>query len=174
VKNKVSSLLHDGQVQHDPKIIEVSDRTDSSGASKTVDAQKFVESLAKETASSIKSGVTEMRVQLEPEHLGKMTLRFSSEEGHVAVRIEVSNGDVKQMVDANMPRLRDEMLQRGVSMDHVDVFIAGDSLPRNRRDQSTAPQHPAATTLNHDDMTNPEVQKTGPRDLGYNTVEYLM
>ncbi len=174
VKNKFASLIHEISQQQDVRVITIDGKTTISSGDRVIDSQKFIETLAKETTTSLRNGVTDMRVQLEPENLGKMTLHFSSDEGHVGVRIEVTNSDIKQVVDLNMPRLRDEMQQRGISLDRVDVFVAGDSLPKNKREQNMAQQKSGTTIINHVDNKDDEGDIAKPRNLGYNTIEYLM
>jgi flagellar hook-length control protein FliK len=174
MKNKFVSMVRDVVQHHEVRITAGADKQSLSTGARIIDPQKLIESLAKETASSIKNGVTELNVQLEPEHLGKMTLRFSAEEGQVAVRIEVNNSEVKQVVDAQMPRLREELQQRGISMDRVEVFVAGDSLPKHKREQSGLQSQSGTMTLNHDDTDGGEEDPAQPRNLGYNTIEYLM
>lgn len=73
----------------------------------------------------------ELRVQLVPEHLGRLTIRVTVEESGVSARLMVENPEVKALVEQRMPELeralRDQgMRLTGFSVDCGDARQGGD------------------------------------------------
>lgn len=68
---------------------------------------------------------TEMQMTLEPRELGKLGMRISMENGLVTASFHAESHTVKQLIEAELPRLKDSLQQQGIHLDQVSVQIGG-------------------------------------------------
>lgn len=75
---------------------------------------------------AVAGGPTEMRVQLVPENLGRMTVRISVTEGAVSAHLVVENPEVKAIVEQRLPELERSLRDQGLQLTGLSVGC-GDS-----------------------------------------------
>lgn len=68
---------------------------------------------------------TEMMMTLEPRELGKLAMHISMDNGLVTARFEAESHTVKQLIEAELPRLREDLQQQGIHLDQVSVQVGG-------------------------------------------------
>lgn len=66
-------------------------------------------------------GPTEMRVQLVPEHLGRVSIRVTVAEGGVTAKLLVETPEVKTLVEQRMPELEQALREQGLRLDGLSV-----------------------------------------------------
>ena len=93
------------------------DRATFSQSSKVISPSDFASNLRILKAK----GGGEARLQLHPAELGRMTIRLSTEGDEARVTFVVENHHARQVIESNMPRLRDLMEQSGLSLADTDV-----------------------------------------------------
>lgn len=93
------------------------DRATFSQSSKVISTSDFASNLRILKAK----GGGEARLQLHPAELGRMTIRLSTEGDEARVTFVVENHHARQVIESNMPRLRDLMEQSGLSLADTDV-----------------------------------------------------
>jgi hypothetical protein len=62
-----------------------------------------------------------MRLQLVPEHLGRLQVRVSIDEGVVTARLVVENPEVKALVEQRLPELSRALQDQGLRLTNVSV-----------------------------------------------------
>ncbi len=68
---------------------------------------------------------TEMRLQLVPEHLGRLSLRVAVAEGGVTARLVVETPEVKLLVEQRLPELERALREQGLRLDSLSVGCEG-------------------------------------------------
>lgn len=71
----------------------------------------------------VRSGETEIRIQLRPESLGEVKLAIRMEGDIVAARIQVENQQVKQIVESNLQSLRDALSEQNLQAGSFEVNV---------------------------------------------------
>ncbi|KYZ77290.1 hypothetical protein AXX12_03945 [Anaerosporomusa subterranea] len=86
---------------------------------------------------------SEMVLQLRPEHLGELTLKVSVESGLVSATFHSDNPEVRQVIEASLPQLKQDLSQQGIKLDSVSVFSGSeqffDNGQRSGQQQQSVP-----------------------------------
>lgn len=132
-------------------------------------ARDFVVRVADELRLHVAGRTSEVRVRLKPEHLGELSLKVTMQEGELAARLDVSVPAVKAALDAQLPQLREALASQGIEIRRFDV-VADEQRNAHREQQRF--QHQSQSGR----QTDVDVTETyaAMRDLGYNTVEYII
>ncbi len=65
---------------------------------------------------------SQMVIQLQPEHLGQLTLKVAVENGLVSATFHSDNPDVRGIIQSSLPELRQEITNQGLKVDYVGVY----------------------------------------------------
>jgi len=76
--------------------------------------------------TAIRSGLTEIRVQLRPESLGEVKLQIRVEGDVVFARIHVESQQVKQIVETNLQSLKESLLQQHLTCGSLEVSVGNE------------------------------------------------
>ncbi|MBI2890144.1 MAG: flagellar hook-length control protein FliK [Nitrospirae bacterium] len=66
---------------------------------------------------------SKLEIQLKPEFLGRVRIEISSREGQVSVNIHTENQSVKNLLDSNLPALRDAFQAQGLKLEGLEVSV---------------------------------------------------
>ncbi|WP_418790241.1 flagellar hook-length control protein FliK [Phosphitispora sp. TUW77] len=66
---------------------------------------------------------SEMQIELKPEFLGKLKLTVSTENGLVTARFDTPSSQVKAVIEANLPALKDTLADQGIKVDQLSVTV---------------------------------------------------
>ncbi len=133
-------------------------------------ARDVVVKIADELRLHVAGGTSEVRVRLKPEHLGELSLKITIHEGELTARMDVSVPAVKAALDAQLPQLREALASRGIEIRRFDVVADGQG---NAQHEQRRFHHHQQQTGRHTDVDVTEMY-AAMRDLGYNTVEYII
>nr|WP_246231667.1 flagellar hook-length control protein FliK [Sporosarcina jiandibaonis] len=64
---------------------------------------------------------TQIRVNITPDHLGHLDIRFTEINGKIAAHIFTSTLVAKEVLDLQMNQMRSLLLQQGIPIDKIDV-----------------------------------------------------
>ncbi len=78
----------------------------------------------------------EVRIQLQPEYLGDVRIRFVIEHGVVTAEFTAENQSVREIIQANLNQLRSNLEGMGLDIQHLAVNVGNQSAEQN------ADQHP--------------------------------
>jgi hypothetical protein len=123
--------------------------------------------------STIKHTPSTVDVTLTPESLGTVTVKVAVEEGKMAARIDVQNADVKNIIEANLPRLHEALQSNGLTLDSVAVFVNNGSSFADKRNDAPK-KRTSGSPIKIDDGFEPLSSLRNSKQYGYNTVEYIM
>jgi len=66
---------------------------------------------------------SEMIMKLEPENLGKVTLKIAMERGTMTASFQAENQQVKAMIESNTDSLRDMLQEKGINVTAINVSV---------------------------------------------------
>jgi flagellar hook-length control protein FliK len=154
------------------------------GALMRMTDETVMEQINAKLQTVLRSGMSEVRIQLRPESLGEVSMRIRMEGDVVLAKIEVQNQQVKEIMERNLPMLKDALAQQNINAGTFDVQVNNGSgrhfgnMPNSPwNEEETARQglggerreddHGAAREHGH----HPD-SETGRR-FGSNSVEYF-
>lgn len=79
----------------------------------------------------IKPGQTTMELQLNPEHLGKVNLTVSSQDGIMTAHFLVQNELAKEAVEGQLVILKETLEQQGIKVDSIEVMVGDYTFDQN-------------------------------------------
>lgn len=77
------------------------------------------------------SRITEWQMQLNPEHLGTVSLSVTAKEGAVTAQFTTQNEAVKAVMEAQVMTLKENLEQQGVKVEAVEVTVASHEFEQN-------------------------------------------
>ncbi|NPV43045.1 MAG: flagellar hook-length control protein FliK [Firmicutes bacterium] len=92
-----------------------------------IDRVKFIQEIANKISYSLRDNRSEIKLQLKPEILGKLTLEMVLEKGELIARFSVQNHQVKHLIEQNLPQLKQNLEQQGISVEGFNVFIGSET-----------------------------------------------
>jgi flagellar hook-length control protein FliK len=114
----------------------------SVSSAKTVEIQveKLPEELpniikAKLQQSETKEGSRDFIIQLEPKALGKMSVKLTSMEGIVSVKILVEQVESKSIIDNSIQNLKQNFLDQGIKYGRIDVEVGSQFAGQDNQQQ---------------------------------------
>jgi flagellar hook-length control protein FliK len=86
------------------------------------------------------SEISSFKVSIQPEDLGHVRVNLSMCDDRLVARLTVQSPAAGQAVEANLPALRDALLQNGIRVEHFTVNVAnGDAEDRGRNSRKDNP-----------------------------------
>jgi hypothetical protein len=77
---------------------------------------------------------TEIKINLRPDNLGPVSIRLDSRDKVITGHIEVASQDVKDILKANLPTLRESLTNMGLNVDKLDVSMMNQHIGGNLND----------------------------------------
>ena len=96
--------------------------------------ESILEQITSNLKLTLEADTTTMEMQLNPENLGKVFLQVSSKEGVVSAHIAAQNDAVKEVLEAQMATLRENLNQQGVKVDAIEVTVSSHGFEKNLED----------------------------------------
>lgn len=66
---------------------------------------------------------SEIRIQLKPDSLGKLTIRLIMEKGEMTAKFIAENHRVKEAIESNFSELKDSLSQKGINIQSLSVSV---------------------------------------------------
>ncbi len=90
---------------------------------------EVLKQIVEKTSTNLKSGQSEIRIDLKPESLGHLRLHVSSDHQQVTVKILAENTQVKEMIENQASLIKNELQQQGIHVNtvKVDMLMSGGS-----------------------------------------------
>lgn len=67
--------------------------------------------------------ISEIKIKLKPDSLGKLTIRLVMENGEITARFIAENQRVKETIESNFTELKDALNQKGINIQNLSVSI---------------------------------------------------
>ena len=102
-----------------------------------IDPQSVIEQLVKSIAVVQSApGTSQVRLRLQPEHLGDVTLRLTVTGNSVSANVVAQNADVRQMLMASQPQLARTLADAGLMLGGFSVDVSGGNPDSSSQRQS--------------------------------------
>jgi len=96
--------------------------TAAAGGDLPVEGSQVIGQVVRGATMMISEGRTKVRVQLRPPELGAVRVELSSDQSNlVEARIVAERDEVRQLIERNLPQLRDSLAASGVEVGQFDV-----------------------------------------------------
>lgn len=73
-----------------------------------------------------KGDFSELKIQLKPESLGKLTLSLILDKGVMTARFVTENNQVKEVIESNFSELKDILQEKGINIQNLSVSVGQD------------------------------------------------
>ncbi len=130
-------------------------------------AKTIIEQLVHSLSLQLNDNRTQIRILLQPETLGEIFVKVKMENGRLQAEIDVTNPTTKALLEANLPQLRDSLLNRGIEMQKIE--IVGNTLT-SANDQENRKELKEQKIR----QGNRYFEDETTADLGYNTIEITL
>lgn len=100
--------------------------------SEPISKAEIINQIVKKAEVVIAEGKQEMRIQLEPENLGKLTLKLAVEKGLITAKFVAESQEVKQVIESNFNALKDMLQEKGLDVQNFSVSVGQDSKEFNK------------------------------------------
>lgn len=90
----------------------------------TVNTADVVHQIIEAIRVNVNAVTTSMEVQLNPEHLGKISLNVATRDGVVTATITAQNEAVKGAIESQIVQLRDSLNEQGLKVQSVEVAVS--------------------------------------------------
>lgn len=92
-----------------------------------IEPKQFISEIAQRVNTLILKGKNEMKIQLTPENLGKLSIKIGLNEGSLTGKIYAENYSVKETIEANLNQLRNSLEEKGLNIAGLEVHINDNS-----------------------------------------------
>ena len=111
----------------------------SSGNGSTVDANQVIEQmLSGMTMRTLAQGTSEIRLQLQPENLGQVTMRLTVSGNQVTANVIAQSADVRNAIVANHQDLARSLSEAGLTLSGFSVDVSGGDAGKDQSKDGTA------------------------------------
>jgi hypothetical protein len=129
----------------------------------------------------VKQNLSEIRLQLHPEYLGKMVIKVVMEEGALIAKFYTENHQVKTLIENNLALLKQNFEAQGIKVDKTEVNVQVNADSNNNQDARDQQQTGGGQNDNKDnyppiidwtqynwpeDKTEPELLRVYPYEWG--------
>jgi len=114
---------------------ELLSKVSTNGLPAKVSADNIMTQISSQITKVSVNGANEIKIQLMPENLGKLSLKITSLDNVVTAKIMAESLQVKEVIESNLNQLRDSLSEKGLSISNIEVFVGQDS-DTNRHKQA--------------------------------------
>lgn len=122
--------VNQSQVQSFNNIISESIGIDNE-AVMDVEPEQIIRQIVEEIRTVVKGDMTSMEMQLNPEHLGKVTLQIVSKNGEITAQIYAQNDVVKEAIESQVSQLKENLIEQGVKVESIEVMVGSRQFDEN-------------------------------------------
>ncbi len=119
--------------------LQVQNASQTSGTGTTVDQSAIIEQMVKGiTMRTVAEGTSEIRLQLQPENLGQVTMRLSVSGNQVTANVVAQSVDVRNALVANHQDLARSLNEAGLTLSGFSVDVSGGDAGQDQSKDRTA------------------------------------
>lgn len=91
--------------------------------SQPVNKSEIINQIVKKAEIILNELQSEMSMQLEPENLGKLTLKVAVEKGLITAKFVAESNEVKQVIESSFNELKDMLQEKGLLIQNLSVSV---------------------------------------------------
>lgn len=100
-----------------------------------INLRDLIEQVAEQVKVTLQKDTSKLEIQLNPEHLGRMTIQVAVKDGAVTAFMTAQNQVVKEALESQMIQLREKLDTQGLKVDAIEVMVESHSF-ESRFDQN--------------------------------------
>lgn len=131
----------------------------------TQQMQEIFEQVVEQVRVTVTADTSEMVMQLNPEHLGKVNLSVVAKEGHITAQFVTENEVARQALESQIQQLRETLGEQGLKVDKVEVSVSdfnfqegnqanAEEQKQQQRDEYARQLHRNLNLANLDDLSD--------------------
>jgi len=97
-----------------------------------IDTANVIKQIVEAAKVTITQEMSSMKIQLNPENLGKINLSVVAKDGVITAQITAENEAVKKAIENQLSVLKENLNNQGIKVEAVEVTIASHSFENNR------------------------------------------
>ena len=109
----------------------VAEKISEPTVSYTATADQIMEQVSDSLRMTMKEDVTEMEMQLHPASLGNVRVQVAAKDGVITASFTTENQQVKEVLEAQIIQLKDQMNEQGIKIEAVEVTVSSHAFERN-------------------------------------------
>ena len=99
---------------------------------RNIDTQSVIDQIVDKMKVEVKGDLSEIKIQLKPEHLGDVSLKITTQNGIVTAQFVAENQRIREIIEASFNQLRDSLAQQGIQLSQLSVSVGN-----NQNEQQT-------------------------------------
>jgi flagellar hook-length control protein FliK len=103
--------------------VEAAQNQTASPRSAAVNKAEVINQIVKKAEIIFTDSQPEIKMQLEPENLGKLTLKLAVEKGLITAKFVTESYEVKQIIESNFNELKDMLQEKGLEVQNLSVSV---------------------------------------------------
>ncbi len=92
-----------------------------------IDQSEIIKQIVQSMKAETKFDLTELKINLKPDHLGDITLKISKENGIISAQFVAENQKVKEIIESNFNQLKDTLKHQGIEISNLSVTVGQES-----------------------------------------------
>ena len=118
-----------------------------------VDKKQLIEQIVNKAKLIIDDNKQEIKIRLKPEILGELMLKMEVEKGTVLAKIMVDNYRTKELIEANLYQLKEDMKENGLKIKTFQVFVGtNEDFQRENRQGFNFKKRPGKLKVKNEDL----------------------
>lgn len=92
-----------------------------------IHAKNLMEQLIHKVEGTYKAGKTQLKLQLMPENLGKLSIDLSTDNQTIRAKVFVESLQVKEIIESSLNQFKESLREKGLNISSVEVSVGQDS-----------------------------------------------
>ena len=109
----------------------------------------------------IRGGEQKGRIHISPPELGRLDIDLVIKQGHLQAQLRAENPQVKELLDANLGQLKQQLADSGLVIDRFDVMIGLEQNPFSKEQTWTAGHQRGHSSRREDEEESSSKTETG-------------
>jgi len=89
----------------------------------STNTREIIDQVVKNAELLLRANVSELKIELKPEFLGRLTIKVALEDGAVIARLIAENQQVKHMLESNLTSLKQSLESQGIKVERAEVSV---------------------------------------------------
>jgi flagellar hook-length control protein FliK len=112
----------------------VADRVEETVPTYATTTDRIMEQVSESLRMTMTEDITEMEMTLHPASLGNVRVQVAAKDGVITASFTTENQQVKEVLEAQMIQLKDQMNEQGIKIEAVEVTVSAHAFERNLSD----------------------------------------
>ncbi len=112
----------------------VADKAEEAYPTYSTTTDQIMEQVSGSLRMTMTEDITEMEMTLHPASLGNVRVQVAAKDGVITASFTTENQQVKEVLEAQMIQLKDQMNEQGIKVEAVEVTVSAHAFERNLND----------------------------------------